>query len=36
MREEEASSLVGAGMLSILVYPMLALALRRRAAREGD
>ena len=36
MREEEASSLVGAAMLSILVYPVLALALRRRAAREGD
>lgn len=33
MRAEEASALVGAGMLSILLYPLLALALRRRAAR---
>ena len=36
MREGEASSLVGAAMLSILVYPVLALALRRRAARAGN
>jgi Kef-type K+ transport system membrane component KefB len=34
MREEEAASLVGAAMLSTLLYPMIALALRRRAARE--
>ena len=32
MRAEEASALVGAGMLSILLYPLIALALRRRAA----
>ncbi len=34
MREEEASALVGAAMLSILLFPLLALWLRRRAARE--
>jgi Kef-type K+ transport system membrane component KefB len=34
MREEEASALVGAAMLSILLFPLLALLLRRRAARE--
>jgi Kef-type K+ transport system membrane component KefB len=33
MRAEEASALIGAGMLSILLYPLLALALRRRAVR---
>ncbi len=33
MRAEEAAALVGAGMLSILLYPLLALALRRRAIR---
>jgi Kef-type K+ transport system membrane component KefB len=32
MRAEEASALVGAGMLSILLFPLIALALRRRAA----
>ncbi|HSI80004.1 MAG TPA: cation:proton antiporter [Solirubrobacterales bacterium] len=32
MPEQEAVALVGAGMLSVLVYPILALALRRRAA----
>jgi Kef-type K+ transport system membrane component KefB len=36
MRPEVAVSLVGAGMLSVLAYPLLALALRRRAARAGD
>jgi Kef-type K+ transport system membrane component KefB len=35
MREEEAASLVGAGMLSVLLFPMIALAFRRRAARGG-
>jgi Kef-type K+ transport system membrane component KefB len=35
MRAEEASALVGAGMLSILLFPLTALALRRRAARAG-
>jgi Kef-type K+ transport system membrane component KefB len=34
MREEEAAALVGAAMLSILLFPLLALLLRRRAARE--
>ncbi len=29
MREDEAVALVGAGMLSVLLYPVLALALRR-------
>ena len=33
MREQEASALVGAGMLSILLFPLIALTLRRRAAR---
>jgi Kef-type K+ transport system membrane component KefB len=33
MRPEVAVSLVGAGMLSVLVYPLLALAIRRRATR---
>jgi Kef-type K+ transport system membrane component KefB len=32
MRTEEAAALVGAGMLSVLVFPLLALGLRRRAA----
>lgn len=36
MRPQVAVSLVGAGMLSVLVYPLLALALRRRAARGRD
>lgn len=31
MRTEEAAALVGAGMLSILLFPLLALAVRRRA-----
>jgi Kef-type K+ transport system membrane component KefB len=35
MRPEVAVSLVGAGMLSVLVYPLLALALRRRGASRG-
>jgi Kef-type K+ transport system membrane component KefB len=34
MRDDEAVALVGAGMLSVLVFPLLALALRRRGARE--
>jgi Kef-type K+ transport system membrane component KefB len=34
MRTEVAVSLVGAGMLSVLVYPLLALARHRRAERE--
>jgi Kef-type K+ transport system membrane component KefB len=33
MRPEVAVSLVGAGMLSVLIYPLLALGLRRREAR---
>jgi Kef-type K+ transport system membrane component KefB len=32
MATEEAVSLVGAGMLSVLAYPIIGLALRRRAA----
>jgi Kef-type K+ transport system membrane component KefB len=34
MRPEVAVSLVGAGMLSVLVYPLLGLARHRRAERE--
>ncbi len=34
MRPEVAVSLVGAGMLSVLVFPLLALARHRRAERE--
>jgi Kef-type K+ transport system membrane component KefB len=34
MRDDEAVALVGAGMLSVLVFPLLALSLRRRGARE--
>ena len=30
MRDDEAVALVGAGMLSVLAYPLIALALRRR------
>ena len=30
--ESTASSLVGAGMLSVLLFPLLGLALRRRSA----
>jgi Kef-type K+ transport system membrane component KefB len=33
MPEQEAVALVGAGMLSVLLFPVLALALRRRAGR---
>ncbi len=33
MRPEVAVSLVGAGMLSVLIYPLLALAIHRRALR---
>jgi Kef-type K+ transport system membrane component KefB len=33
MRPEVAVSLVGAGMLSVLVYPLIALAIHRRAER---
>lgn len=33
MRAQEASALVGAAMLSILVFPLAALVLRRRGAR---
>ena len=31
MRSENAAALVGAGMLSVFVNPLIALALRRRA-----
>jgi Kef-type K+ transport system membrane component KefB len=34
MRSEVAVSLVGAGMVSVLVYPLLALAAHRKAERE--
>ena len=34
MRPEVAVSLVGAGMLSVLVFPLLALAVHRRAERD--
>ena len=33
MRADEASALVGAGMLSVLVFPLVALGLRERQAR---
>ena len=33
MRPEVAVSLVGAGMLSVLIFPLLGLALHRRAER---
>jgi Kef-type K+ transport system membrane component KefB len=36
MDSDEAASLVGAGMLSILLFPLLALALRRRAATRAE
>jgi hypothetical protein len=37
MRPENAAALVGAGVLSVMVYPGLALALNRRVARvRGD
>jgi xanthine/uracil permease len=31
MRSENAAALVGAGMVSVLVFPLLALVLRRRS-----
>lgn len=31
MRSENAAALVGAGMVSVLLFPLLALALRKRA-----
>jgi hypothetical protein len=34
MRTEVAVALVGAGMLSVLLYPLLALAVHRRAVVE--
>ena len=34
MREEEAVALVGAGMLSVLLFPLLALALRARTLEQ--
>ncbi len=33
---ETAASLVGAGMASVLLFPVTALALRRGAAPHGD
>jgi hypothetical protein len=30
-----ATALVGAAMVSVLVYPLVAMVLRRRSAREG-
>ena len=35
MRTEEAVALVGAGMLSVLAFPLIALAVRRRATPAG-
>ena len=35
MLPENAAALVGAGVLSVMVYPGLALALNRRAAQVG-
>jgi Kef-type K+ transport system membrane component KefB len=35
MRPHVAVALLGAGMLSVLIYPLLALAIRRRAIRSG-
>jgi Kef-type K+ transport system membrane component KefB len=36
LSEETAASLVGAGMVSVLLFPIAALALRRMAAQEFD
>jgi hypothetical protein len=36
LKEETAASLVGAGMASVLLFPMAALALRRMAVRRDD
>jgi Kef-type K+ transport system membrane component KefB len=36
MHSSTAAGLVGAAMLSTLIYPFVALALRRRSEREGD
>ena len=33
MRSDNGAALVGAGMLSVLLFPLIALALRRRAGR---
>jgi len=35
MRTEVAVALIGAGMLSVLVYPLLAIAVRRRGGAPG-
>ena len=35
MRPETASAVVGAGMLSVFIYPLGALSLRKRAKGEG-
>ncbi len=36
MHSSTAAGLVGAAMLSTLIYPFVALALRRRSEPEGD
>jgi Kef-type K+ transport system membrane component KefB len=35
IKPENAAALIGAGMLSVLIFPMTALALRRRTAQSG-
>ena len=35
IKPENAAALIGAGMLSVLIFPMAALALRRRTAESG-
>ena len=35
IKPENAAALIGAGMLSVLIFPMTALALRRRTAESG-
>ena len=34
MRRDNAAALVGAAMLSVLIFPLVALALRARAGRD--
>jgi hypothetical protein len=36
MKPENAAALVAAGMLSVLVFPAVAFALRRRSARSVE
>ena len=36
MRTSTAAGLVGAAMLSTMIYPLVGLALQERAVREGE